>query len=177
MGEYLASHSKGGSNGWRWRQPEPQHRRARVEYVFVNNEAVDGDGGALFIEKCEQVEVQSCTIGSQPHAGRPATGGNQAQNGGGIFVRGSQQVTLGGVGEGNTVTENAASVDGGGVALWKSTKIRTERNLITGNLANGANPWGAPSLDANGNLYGTTIYGGTGACSDTGCGVVWEITP
>ena len=38
----------------------------------------------------------------------------------------------------------------------------------------GSAPSGAPVLDANGNLYGTTFYGGLEEC---GCGVVWEITP
>lgn len=36
-------------------------------------------------------------------------------------------------------------------------------------------PYGAPVLDANGNLYGTTMYGGTGGNCQLGCGVVWEI--
>jgi uncharacterized repeat protein (TIGR03803 family) len=41
--------------------------------------------------------------------------------------------------------------------------------------SDGLNPYGGPALDANGNLYGTTVYGGTGAC-DGGCGVVWKIS-
>ena len=42
--------------------------------------------------------------------------------------------------------------------------------------SDGREPYGGPVLDANGNLYGTTEYGGTSAnCGDTGCGVVWEI--
>jgi len=40
--------------------------------------------------------------------------------------------------------------------------------------SDGLNPYGGPALDANGNLYGTTQYGGTGNCDD-GCGVVWEV--
>jgi hypothetical protein len=36
-------------------------------------------------------------------------------------------------------------------------------------------PYGTPTLDANGNLYGTTMYGGTGINCQLGCGVVWEI--
>jgi uncharacterized repeat protein (TIGR03803 family) len=35
--------------------------------------------------------------------------------------------------------------------------------------------YGALARDASGNLYGTTIYGGTGYCS-TGCGVVFKLT-
>jgi uncharacterized repeat protein (TIGR03803 family) len=42
------------------------------------------------------------------------------------------------------------------------------------NGSDGFNPYGSPVLDASGNLYGTTIYGGTGGCN-SGCGVVWEI--
>jgi uncharacterized repeat protein (TIGR03803 family) len=38
--------------------------------------------------------------------------------------------------------------------------------------SDGEGPWGTPALDADGNLYGTTVAGGTGNC---GCGVVWEI--
>ena len=42
--------------------------------------------------------------------------------------------------------------------------------------SDGSGPYGAPALDANGNLYGTTLSGGTGNCdSGAGCGVVWEI--
>ena len=40
---------------------------------------------------------------------------------------------------------------------------------------NGLMPVGAPVLDANGNLYGTTEYGGSNFNCNLGCGVVWEI--
>ena len=45
--------------------------------------------------------------------------------------------------------------------------------------SDGANPVGGAALDANGNVYGTTYYGGMlgGNCSSVGCGVVFEITP
>jgi hypothetical protein len=36
-------------------------------------------------------------------------------------------------------------------------------------------PYGAPVLDADGNLYGTTMYGGKGGNCQLDCGVVWEI--
>lgn len=42
--------------------------------------------------------------------------------------------------------------------------------------SDGMNPYGTPVLDANGNLYGTTYFGGTGTCyGGPDCGVVWEI--
>jgi uncharacterized repeat protein (TIGR03803 family) len=45
-----------------------------------------------------------------------------------------------------------------------------------GGSGDGAYPSDSPSVDANGNLFGTAGEGGTGSCS-YGCGVVWEITP
>ena len=42
----------------------------------------------------------------------------------------------------------------------------------------GGHPQAGVTLDANGNLYGTTYqYGPNGNCLGVGCGVVWEITP
>ena len=57
--------------------------------------------------------------------------------------------------------------------------IYTDLHDFTGG-ADGAYPTGSVFVDANGNLYGTTLYGGTGTCSInqyTGCGVIWKITP
>ena len=43
-------------------------------------------------------------------------------------------------------------------------------------LLEGKNPWETLTLDADGNLYGTTLYGGTGPCYD-GCGTVFRLSP
>lgn len=41
----------------------------------------------------------------------------------------------------------------------------------------GKNPYGGVTLDSSGNLYGTTVAGGSGGvCSGDGCGVVYELT-
>ena len=40
----------------------------------------------------------------------------------------------------------------------------------------GNSPFGGVTFDSKGNMYGTAIAGGKGACNG-GCGVVWEITP
>jgi uncharacterized repeat protein (TIGR03803 family) len=40
----------------------------------------------------------------------------------------------------------------------------------------GKNPYGGVTLDAAGNLYGTTAAGGTGTCTGDGCGVVFKLT-
>jgi uncharacterized repeat protein (TIGR03803 family) len=42
--------------------------------------------------------------------------------------------------------------------------------------SDGGTPEDKLIVDASGNLYGTTFYGGTGSCNG-GCGVVFEITP
>src|SRR5712671_1839847 len=46
--------------------------------------------------------------------------------------------------------------------------------------AGGSDPNGGLIADAAGNLYGTTVYGGTGVCGSAvpaGCGVVFELSP
>jgi len=44
-------------------------------------------------------------------------------------------------------------------------------------FGDGKNPYGGVVLDNNGNLYGTTVAGGSGGdCTGDGCGVVYELT-
>ncbi len=44
-------------------------------------------------------------------------------------------------------------------------------------LGTGKNPYGGVTFDSAGNLYGTTVAGGSGGeCSGDGCGVVYELT-
>ncbi|MGO9646597.1 MAG: choice-of-anchor tandem repeat GloVer-containing protein [Terriglobales bacterium] len=43
--------------------------------------------------------------------------------------------------------------------------------------ADGKNPYGGVTFDGNGNLYGTTVSGGSGGvCSGDGCGVVFKLS-
>ncbi len=45
-------------------------------------------------------------------------------------------------------------------------------------FATGKNPYGGVIFDRSGNLYGTTVAGGSGgACASDGCGTVFELTP
>jgi len=57
----------------------------------------------------------------------------------------------------------------------------TERVIHSFNSRDGNAPWGAGViLDSSGNLYGTTMYGGSGTCwneSASGCGTVFELKP
>lgn len=41
----------------------------------------------------------------------------------------------------------------------------------------GASPVGPLAIDAAGNLYGATLYGGTHTCGQLGCGVAFELSP
>lgn len=45
------------------------------------------------------------------------------------------------------------------------------------NLSDGAYPAAGVIMDKSGNLYGTTLEGGTGGCAGGGCGTVFRIAP
>jgi uncharacterized repeat protein (TIGR03803 family) len=57
---------------------------------------------------------------------------------------------------------------------FKTLKRFTQRGA---GRMNGYAPSDSLIVDQAGNLYGTTVYGGSNNCSRTGCGVVFELTP
>src|SRR5580698_701733 len=59
---------------------------------------------------------------------------------------------------------------GGG---WTETML----HLFNHNGTDGTTPLGGVIVDSAGNLYGTTVYGGTGICFSDGCGTVFELSP
>ncbi len=69
---------------------------------------------------------------------------------------------------------NGAHLRGWVYELTNCSQTCTLVDLHDFNGFDGGGPWATPTLDANGNLYGTTVGGGTGNCEE-GCGVVWEI--
>ena len=65
------------------------------------------------------------------------------------------------------------------LALASSAPARSRFKVLHsfGSGKDGSGPYGQPVLDSQGNLYGVTGSGGTGQCSDYGCGTVYELTP
>jgi uncharacterized repeat protein (TIGR03803 family) len=72
----------------------------------------------------------------------------------------------------------------GGLLLWAGVaaalpaqSFKTIYSFCTQtNCTDGSEPQAGLVQGANGNLYGTTVYGGTGSCQSVGCGTVFEIT-
>jgi uncharacterized repeat protein (TIGR03803 family) len=89
--------------------------------------------------------------------------------------------SAGGGGESN----DCDTYDEGCGAVFKLTPLKNgswKETVLYGFAAGsgGANPQGGVIEDAQGKLYGTTYYGGTGKCNDglaLGCGIVFELTP
>jgi uncharacterized repeat protein (TIGR03803 family) len=52
-----------------------------------------------------------------------------------------------------------------------------EHVLHTFNIGDGDTPYGGVVFGADGNLYGTTFYGGSSTACNGGCGVVYKLTP
>ena len=62
--------------------------------------------------------------------------------------------------------------------VWKVNRSRKEKVLhnFAGGAKDGADPIAGVILDANGNLYGDTQYGGGSGCFGTGCGTVYKVS-
>ena len=62
--------------------------------------------------------------------------------------------------------------------VWEiPANTSTVNTLATFNNTNGADPSGRIAIDTSGDIFGTTIYGGTGQVTNSsgGAGVVWEV--
>ncbi|HWY23005.1 MAG TPA: choice-of-anchor tandem repeat GloVer-containing protein [Candidatus Acidoferrum sp.] len=80
--------------------------------------------------------------------------------------------TAGGPAGGGTVFRLSPSSGG----VWKEKVLHY---FLAQSSSDGSNPFGSLTLDSAGNLYGTTLVGGTGTCPGTqqACGIVYELRP
>lgn len=80
-------------------------------------------------------------------------------------------------GAGNLYGTTVQGGDFGGGTVFQLTPSGTHTVLynFTGGL-DGSEPYGGVTLDAQGNLYGTTVTGGTGGPCEGGCGVAYQLT-
>jgi len=61
-----------------------------------------------------------------------------------------------------------------GGRIWKETILHAFTGQTTGD---GADPFANLTMGADGALYGTTYYGGTGSFCLSGCGIAFQLTP
>jgi uncharacterized repeat protein (TIGR03803 family) len=84
--------------------------------------------------------------------------------------------------QGNLYSTTSIGGLGGGLGNGTVYKVdvtgkETVLYSFTGIAGDGATPQGGVVLDAEGNLYGTTYYGGDLSCEPTGCGTVFKLDP
>jgi uncharacterized repeat protein (TIGR03803 family) len=92
------------------------------------------------------------------------------------LVRDAEGNLYGTTAYGGLVNGSYCPVGCGTVFKLSSTGTKTTLYSFTGN-ADGSDPQGSLLLDAQGNLYGTTVGGGTfGAGCGDGCGTVFKVT-
>ena len=76
-----------------------------------------------------------------------------------------------------TTVSGGAHDSGAVVMLSPSPEGWTETVLYSfRGASDGSEPYGGVTLDSAGNLYGTTVAGGTGGVCDGGCGVAFKLT-
>lgn len=85
-------------------------------------------------------------------------------------------------GSGNAYGTTVVGGDFGYGAVFEMKRSGTKFQEVVlysfSGLADGKNPYGGVIFDGAGNLYGTTVAGGSGeTCSGDGCGVVYKLTP
>jgi uncharacterized repeat protein (TIGR03803 family) len=73
-------------------------------------------------------------------------------------------------------TEYGGTNDLGAVVALAPNGAESVLYAFAGGASDGAYPGGNLIEDSSGNLYGTTIEGGAGQCSEDGCGTVFEIS-
>jgi uncharacterized repeat protein (TIGR03803 family) len=80
---------------------------------------------------------------------------------------------------GTTYTGGGGGCNGNGCGtVFRVARNGTETVLYSfAGGTDGTGPYGGLVLDANGNLYGTTLYGGSTNCNGNGCGMIFRIAP
>lgn len=82
-----------------------------------------------------------------------------------------------------TTSDGTSSPDGAVFELSRNSSGQwVETTLVNFNGANGSIPETALAVDSEGNVYGSTVAGGNGHCTENGapvvgCGVVFELSP
>jgi uncharacterized repeat protein (TIGR03803 family) len=111
-----------------------------------------------------------------------ASGGRILYNFTGGIDGGDPATTLAFDSAGNAYGTTVVGGDFGYGAVFELKRSGTKFEEVTlysfTGLGDGKNPYGGVIFDAAGNLYGTTVAGGSGGlCSGDGCGVVYELVP
>lgn len=74
-------------------------------------------------------------------------------------------------------TASGGGINNGGVCFELTLSNSSWVYSVLYPFTTGSGPASGLTFDTNGNLYGTTVYGGTGNCGGEGCGTVFKLVP
>ncbi len=152
---------------------DAQHPNSEITFDSLGNLYGTSGGGTTGYGTVFQLTLPSGGGAWKETVLHDFTGGNDGGNPGGTVVVGANGILYG-------TASYSGVVNASGVVFQLEqsggTWIETVLHTFPGFKADGTTPQSTLTIDQNGNLYGTSIFGGSTACY-LGCGTIFKLVP